>query len=63
MTKAERAVVKAAMAWWEGHRPIGDSLMEHLQHPAVNTQNGREGNLARACAELAKRGKARKPRG
>ena len=59
MTKAERAVLKAAMLWWEAHRPIGYSLTMHLQHPAVNTLTWIESGLARSCAELAKVAKKR----
>jgi hypothetical protein len=37
----------AALAWWEGRRPVGWDLREHLSNPAVNTSMA-EAPLARA---------------
>lgn len=41
---------QAALAWWEGRRPQGWQLTEHLSSPAVNTSNPAEEALARGIA-------------
>lgn len=47
-------VLEAARAWWEGHRPKGWLLEQHLANPTINTCGEWESTLARAVAELAK---------
>lgn len=40
----------ATLAWWEGHRPVGWDLREHLNNPDVNTTSTRDRLLAQAVA-------------
>ena len=41
---------QAALLWWEGKRPLGWQLDDHLGTPAVNTTNPWEVELARTIA-------------
>lgn len=36
MTRAEAQVVRAALAWWRGLRPVGWTQKKHLCFPCVN---------------------------
>ena len=47
-------VLETARTWWEGHRPKGWLLEQHLTNPTINTCGEWESALARAVAELAK---------
>jgi hypothetical protein len=49
--EAERAVLKAAVAWWESRRPMGWALDQHLKNPAVNTHDQAERLLAITVAK------------
>lgn len=45
-------VLRAAKAWWKGHRPSIFSLEDHLNAPTINTCTETEKQLARAIAAL-----------
>lgn len=48
------AVVRAALRWWRGGKPIAWSYTKHLYNPTVNaTMTSESEQLARACARLA----------
>lgn len=50
MSREESEVLKAAVAWWKGKRPTGDTVEDHLGHPTINTTTLREARLAEAVA-------------
>lgn len=54
MTRRDAGVEEAAKAWWEGLRPCGYSLEQHLANPTVNTTGEREACLAVAVASALK---------
>lgn len=48
--KALSELQQAALSWWEGKRPLGWKLADHLSAPAVNAINPWEEELARTVA-------------
>lgn len=48
----EIAVVRAALGWWLGTRPVGWTEAQHLKHPRVNVVSPAGARLADACAKL-----------
>lgn len=54
MSDTTDEIVRAAVQWWEFHRPLSFTLDEHLEHYAVNTCSEPEKNLARAVANAVR---------
>jgi len=57
MTKQEQAVLRLAIGWWRGHRPLSFRLKDHLENPTINLSFGREKRLAKAVAKMTERKK------
>ena len=51
-TRRRDSLVDIARHWWEGKRPMGWSLAQHLKEPCVNSTSQRETMLMRAVAAL-----------
>ena len=49
--RMKEKLIIAAIKWFDSHRPIGDSLEQHLANPRVNTTTGPEGDLAESIAD------------
>jgi hypothetical protein len=47
---AEKLLIEAALAWWQGKCPVAFTLDEHLKNPAINTETTYEYDLALAVA-------------
>jgi hypothetical protein len=45
-------VEKAAVRWWEGHRPLGWSKRDHVKNALINCRYSTEIRLALAVARL-----------
>lgn len=43
-------VLRAARRWWRGHRPMGWTLGQHIENPAVNCSSQFDVELALAVA-------------
>ena len=54
MKKEQEAVIRAAVAWWQSHRPLVWGEPEHLKHPSINTCSDPEKTLALAAAKLVR---------
>lgn len=54
MSDTTDEIVRAAVLWWEAHRPLSFTLEEHLEHCTVNTCYEPEKNLARAVANAVR---------
>lgn len=55
----QQRVLRAAKAWWEGHRPVNYSEQQHLANPVINMCGdtlGTEHALGRAVVALMKSG-------
>ncbi len=52
MTLAEKKVIRAALSWWRGRRPVGWSKRRHQRTPFVNCVTKRDHELARAIRFL-----------
>ena len=53
--KAANNVIRAALEWWEGKRPIDWTIAQHLNMPAVNAiATVRDTHLAHCVAALVK---------
>ncbi len=53
MRPSEKEVIRAAILWWRGKRPVGWNGDQHRQNPAVNANNEAETELAHAVAVLS----------
>lgn len=53
-TRAEAAVVRAAMRWYRNLKPLAWSKAEQDSAPTCNTTTDAEKMLARACAAVSK---------
>jgi hypothetical protein len=55
-------VIRAALAWWRGQRPMGWTEAEHLANPTVNTgHSDRSHQLAAAVGGYVKEKRLAKP--
>jgi len=61
MTRQEKAVIAAAVAWWESKRPVGWTTAAHLRSPLVNTCTDAEASLAVVVARLVTGRRRSKP--
>ena len=50
----EQKLIEAAVAWWQGRRPLGWDQDTHLAYPQVNTAGPYEQDLADAVAAYLK---------
>jgi len=50
MTIAHSGLEAAAIAWWEGKRPMSWTDLQHAARPCVNCAGNREKALAEECA-------------
>jgi len=55
--EAGEAVLQAALAWWEMHRPAGWDLRQHLNCPGVNMPTESDQMLAQAVASAVEVGR------
>lgn len=54
MSDTTDEIVRAAVHWWESHRPLSFTVHEHVEHYAVNTRDDSEKRLARAVANAVR---------
>lgn len=47
-------VLRAAIKWWEMHRPLSFNIAEHHANPTINTTTDAEKKLARAVSLLVR---------
>ena len=47
---AEAVLIAAALAWWEGYRPVGWTEAQHRAQPRINCTSDGAKQLAEACA-------------
>jgi hypothetical protein len=54
---ASDSLLREALSWWEGHRPVGWDLRQHLDNPTVNAHSTeRDAALAQAVASAVEVG-------
>lgn len=54
MSDTTDEIVRAAVHWWESHRPLSFTVHDHVEHCTVNTCYDAEKNLARAVANAVR---------
>jgi len=52
MTAKEKAVIAAALKWWESKRPQTFRVVDHIEFPLIHTITDSEARLAFVVAEL-----------